>query len=44
MNFVSFVAIPINLVILLFARFPSEPVGYFQDLDNLPLEEESVLI
>jgi len=43
MGFISYFAIPINVIILLVCRFPSNQVGSAQDLDRLPLEEESVL-
>ena len=33
MGFISYVAIPINVIILLVCRFPDVRVGYFQDLD-----------
>lgn len=42
MNFVSFLAIPINLSILLFARSPAnEATGIDQDLDEIDLSEQS---
>ena len=43
MSFVSYVAIPINVVILLVCRFPNVQVGASQDLNDLDPEEESVL-
>ena len=43
MSFVSYFAIPMNLIILLVCRFPSTQVGAKQDLDALEFEEESVL-
>jgi len=42
MAFVSYVSIPVNVLILLLCRFPTG-VGIFQDLDNLKDSEESVL-
>lgn len=44
MNFVSFVAIPINVLILLLCRFPKQQVGVTQDLDGLTVEEESPMV
>ena len=44
MNFVSYVAIPVNLLVLLFCRYPKVTVGYYQDLDNIDPEEESIMI
>ena len=44
MSFVSYVAIPINVLILLLCRFPKEMVGAFQDLDQLEPSEQSVII
>lgn len=43
MGFVSYIAIPINMLILLFCRFPTG-VGAFQDLDALLPTEESVMV
>ena len=43
MGFVSYIAIPINVIILLIVRFPNVQVGASQDLDALDPEEESVL-
>ena len=44
MGFVSYVAIPINVLILLLCRFPKVPVGFFQNLDALDEAEESVMV
>lgn len=44
MGFVSYFAIPMNMLILLICRFPSQQVGASQDLDALPDAEESVLV
>lgn len=44
MGFISYFAIPMNLSILLFTRFPSESPGIIQDLDDLASKEESVLV
>ena len=45
MSFVSFIAIPINVLILLFCRFPyQQQQGIAQDLDNLEFKEESPLV
>lgn len=44
MGFISYVAIPINLIVLLICRFPEDRVGYFQDLDTLKESEESVIM
>ena len=44
MGFVSFVAIPINVLILLFCRFPSQMIGISQDLDKLEDKEESPMV
>ena len=44
MGFVSYVAIPINVLILLLCRFPKVPVGFFQNLDALEEAEESVMV
>lgn len=42
MNVISYIAIPINLCILVFARYPkSDQVGAFQDLDTVGFEEQS---
>ena len=43
MGFVSYFAIPINVVILLVVRFPSVQIGATQDLDTLLITEKSVL-
>ena len=43
MGFVSYFAIPINVVILLVCRFPSVQVGASQDLDTLLMTEKSIL-
>ena len=41
-EFISFLAVPINLSILLFARKPGEfEVGAHQDLDTVPIELQS---
>ena len=39
MSFVSYIAIPINVLILLLCRFPKSMVGAFQDLDQLERQE-----
>jgi len=39
MGFISYVAIPINVIVLLICRFPNDRVGYFQDLDEIDEEE-----
>jgi len=44
MSFVSYIAIPINVLVLIVCRFPNETVGAFQDSDNLTYDEESVII
>ena len=44
MGFISYIAIPINVIILLFCRFPKVQVGAEQDLDNITFKEESVLV
>jgi len=44
MGFISYFAIPINTIILIVCRFPSQQVGASQDLDRLPDAEESVLV
>lgn len=44
MGFVSYFAIPMNMIILLVCRFPSQQIGASQDLDALKDEEESVLV
>ena len=44
MSFVSYIAVPLNVIILLFCRFPTVQVGATQNLDELPIEEESVLV
>ena len=42
MSVLAFVAVPINLSILLYARNPgNNDIGALQDLDNLELEQES---
>ena len=43
MGFISYFAIPCNTLIILICRFPSVPVGWNQDLDNIKFEEKSVL-
>lgn len=43
MSFISYFAIPCNTLILLVCRFPSVPVGFKQDLDDLEFDEKSVL-
>lgn len=43
MGFVSYIAIPINVFILLVVRFPNVQVGASQDLDALDPDEESIL-
>ena len=43
MGFVSYFAIPINMIILIVCRFPTVQVGASQDLDNLSPLEESVM-
>ena len=43
MSFISYFAIPCNTLIILICRFPSVPVGWNQDLDNILDEEKSVL-
>ena len=43
MGFVSYIAIPINVIILLLVRFPKVQVGASQDLDALDFDEKSVL-
>ena len=43
MGFISYFAIPCNTLIILFCRFPSVPVGWNQDLDNIKQEEKSIL-
>ena len=44
MSFISYFAIPMNVMILLVCRFPGVQVGASQDLDNLLESEESVLV
>ena len=44
MGFISYFAIPMNVIILLICRFPTKQIGASQDLDNLLDEEESVLV
>ena len=44
MGFISYFAIPMNVLILLVCRFPSVQVGASQDLDDLLDKEESVLV
>ena len=45
MNFVAFFAIPINVLILLFCRFPyKQQQGISQDLDGLMFKEESPMM
>ena len=44
MSFISYFAIPMNVLILLVCRFPSIQVGATQDLDNLQDKEEAVLV
>ena len=44
MGFISYFAIPMNIAILLFTRFPAESPGIVQDLDDLKPAEESVLV
>ena len=43
MNFISYFAIPINVIILLVCRFPKVQVGASQNQDELDFEEKSVL-
>ena len=43
MNFISLFAIPINMCVILFARSPPTKVGFNQDLDTIPLEEQSAM-
>ena len=43
MSFISYFAIPINVLILLVCRFPDKQVGASQDLDELRQEEKSIL-
>ena len=43
MRFISYSAIPINMMVLIYCRFPSVTVGMNQDLESLPFEEKSVL-
>lgn len=44
MKFVSYLAIPMNTIILLICRFPKETIGAFQDMDTLDYSEESILV
>ena len=44
MGFISYFAIPMNIAILLFTRFPTKSPGVVQDLDDLLPKEESVLV
>ena len=44
MGFISYFAIPMNVLILLVCRFPAVQVGASQDLDDLLEKEESVLV
>ena len=43
MNFISYFAIPINMGVLLFARNTDVKVGSDQDLDLVPVKEQSAL-
>ena len=43
MSFISFIAIPINLSILIYARSPSVEVGWGQNIESLDFEEESTM-
>ena len=43
MSLISFVAIPINLCILIYARSPTDEVGWNQETSEIPLEEESTV-
>lgn len=44
MSFVSYFAIPANVVILLYCRFPTVTVGASQKHSTLPIEEEGLLV
>jgi len=44
MGFITYFAIPCNLLVLLMCRYPSVAVGFNQDLDDLKDEEKSVLV
>ena len=44
MGFVSYIAIPINVLTLLFCRFPGQLVGITQDLDALEFKQESPMV
>ena len=44
MGFISYFAIPMNVLIMIACRFPKTPPGWEQDVDNLEFAERSVLI
>lgn len=44
MSFISYFAIPMNVLILIVCRFPASSPGANQDLDAIAFEERSVLI
>ena len=44
MSFISYFAIPINLLVLLICRYPNVQVGATQNMDMLDVEEKSYLV
>ena len=44
MSFISYFAIPANVLILLYCRFPSVQIGASQKTSELDIEEEGLLV